>query len=266
MVKKRQNKNIPARCEVANETPEGVDLYLYGTIEDDDSLMYYYEDEIKNLITPGKVRDLVNEVGNKDINIRLNSNGGSVYGSVAIMNYLKNIPNKVNIFIDAVAFSGGSIIAMSGDTLNMYPNSMLMIHQASSSFYGNADEFIEMSKVLNKFDEVVFNSYLSKFNGTEDELKLLIENESYLSATDCKNLGLCDIIIGEEQTFPTIENIKNKVDNLIKEPTKDKPEVKPEVEEDPITPEPDKPEPKEEQGPVKNKSILDKFKKEKGAI
>lgn len=275
MVKKKHNPKIPARCEVLNETADGVDLYLYGTIEDDDSLIYYYEDEIENLITPGKVRDLIDTVGGKEVNIHLNSNGGSIYGSVAIMNYLQSIPNKVNIFIDSVAFSGASIISMSGDTVNMYPNSMMMIHKAGASFYGNSKDFREMAEVLDKFDEVVLNSYLKRFKGTDEDLRNLINNETYLSAKDCQDLGLCDNIVGEEQGFPTIQDINNKVKNLIGTvPTDGERVLKPVAQTEPIQDDKeveapkDKPEDddKELKKEVKNKSILDKFKKEKGAI
>ena len=203
---KAKNKDIPIRCE-AVEQGEKIKLYMYGTIEDDNE----ETDFDNNAITPNKVRNIVSQVGNKDIDLHLSSGGGSVYGSVAIHNYLKTIKNKVTVYIDSIAFSGASIIAMAGDEVVMFANSMMMIHQASLGFYGNSDEFIETAKVLEKFDEVVFNSYLKRFKGSETELKALIKAETYLSSKDCKANGLCDRIEEDEtKDFESLEEIENK--------------------------------------------------------
>ena len=216
-MKHRKSNKIAVKCEVNNITNSSADLYLYGGIDDDD---YCYEDE--DVITPKRVRDAIKDLGNIDLNIHLNTGGGSIYGSVAIHNYLKSIPNKVNIFIDSIAFSGGSIIAMAGDTITMYNNSMMMIHRASVGIYGNSDDLLNTVKVLNKFDEVVFNSYTKRFKGSNEDLKSLIDNETYLTSKDCFLNGLCDIIEGEykaesiENMYNTFEEINNKSDIIDK--------------------------------------------------
>jgi len=104
----------------------------------------------------------------------------------------------VTIVIDAIAASGASIIAMSGDVIKMYPNSMMMIHRASVGCFGNAEELIKIAANLEKFDETVQASYLEHFKGTKEELKNLVWNETYMTAEECVTLGFANEIIQKQ--------------------------------------------------------------------
>lgn len=88
--------------------------------------------------------------------------GGDVFESIAISNLLKQSSKTIEIYVDALAGSGASIITMAGDKRIMYSNAMIMIHQASTCIYGNADQFRKTATDLDKIDSAVIASYKDK--------------------------------------------------------------------------------------------------------
>ena len=204
-------KQIKIKPKVEMVTSDqSVDLYLYGNIVEEIPTHWYSGEPLEgDFICPEKIRNVFDEIGEeKTVNIHLNSGGGDVYASVSISNFIRDRKNPVNIYIDAIAASGASIIAMAADNLYMYPNSMMMIHRAAAYAYGNTDDFAKISADLKKFDEVVCASYLNRFKGTEEELAALIKEETYFTAKECLAVGLADEIVDnpykEEKT--TVEN------------------------------------------------------------
>lgn len=189
---------LDVRCELVNETEDSVDIYLYGRIVDQKPKNYWTgKDEEGDFIYPENMRDLVKKAKEKDINLHINSTGGSIYASIAIHNFLKQSKNKIIVYIDGIAASGASIIAMAGDEIKMPINTTMMIHRAATVIYGNAEKLIKTAKTLEKFDETVLASYQNRFVGTKEELQKLIKEETYLTAEECKTFGLCDLLIDE---------------------------------------------------------------------
>lgn len=190
---------IETRLEVKNETEESVDLYLYGHIRE--ASWWDYENE--DIISSKRVREFLKDIESEEINVHINSGGGDVFESIAIGNLLKQHDSKINIIVDGLAGSGASVIAMAGDTVEMYDNSMMMIHKAWTIVAGNSDEIRKTADDLDKIDTSVLASYKSRFVGTEEELKDLIGDESWLTAEECKTFGFCDEIIEEEKEEKT---------------------------------------------------------------
>lgn len=205
----KENHNVlDVRCELVNETETSVDIYLYGRIVDEQPINWWTgEPEPGEFIYPEDVRNLVKEAGDKEINLHINSKGGSIYASVAINNFLKQCENTINVYIDGVAASGASIIAMAGKKIYMPINTTMMIHRAAVGVYGNADDLRKIAHTLDKFDETVLNSYKNRFVGTVEELKELISEETHLTAEECKAFGLCDEVLDEiKEDNPPVEN------------------------------------------------------------
>ncbi|NYB73861.1 Clp protease ClpP [Sedimentibacter hydroxybenzoicus DSM 7310] len=198
---------LDVRCELVNETEKSVDIYMYGRIVDQQPIDWWTGEPVPgDFIYPEDVRNLVKEAGEREINLHINSTGGSIYASIAINNFLKQCKNRINVYIDGIAASGASIIAMAGDEINMPSNTTMMIHRAAAGVYGNAEDFRKAAHTLDKFDETVLNSYKSRFVGTVEELKNLIKEETYLTAEECKVFGLCDNILEEMEDKLDAEN------------------------------------------------------------
>lgn len=233
----KSNKELKALAKSIKISPkvelitnaESTDVYLYGDIVDEAPVNWFTgEEEEGDFIYPQKIRNIFEEIGEeKEVHLHLNSYGGDVYASVAIGNFIKQAKNKVNIYIDAIAASGASVIAMSADNLYMYSNSMMMIHRASAFSYGNTEELLKVSEDLKKFDEVVLASYLDRFKGTEEELTALIHDETYFTAKECLAVGLVDKIVEVAKKKEAVENtIKASVLDRFKPVAKEQTEVK----------------------------------------
>lgn len=167
------------------------------------------------------------------VDVYINSPGGSVSEGIAIYNILKRTRAYVRVFIDGFACSIASVIAMAGNSISMPKGSMQMIHNAWTIAMGNASELRKVADDMDKINEVVVSAYMSKFNGTEEELRSLLDNETYLTADECLKYGLCTKVIddndntekeveeGIDQNKTLLENklaqlvsIKNAIKNL----------------------------------------------------
>ncbi|EEK42004.1 Clp protease [Bacillus cereus m1293] len=131
------------------------------------------------------------------INIHINSPGGDVFESIAIHNLLKNHKAKVNVYIDGLAASGGSVIAMAADKIVMPKNTMMMIHKAWTYAAGNSEDLRKVANQLEKIDTAVTESYTTRFVGEKNELETLLAEETWLTAEECKTFGFCDEISDE---------------------------------------------------------------------
>lgn len=224
---------IETRLEVRNEVDDGpAELYLYGVIR---SANAWDNENNKTFITAKMVLDKLEELGNKDLDIHLNTRGGDADESIAIRNNLKRHGGRVHVYVDSLAASGGSIIATGADKVLMYESSRMFIHKGWTIAIGNADELMRVAANLEKLDDSIIKNYMSKFVGTEEELKQLLKEETELTAEECLAFGLADEIIkdedleddGEEKEEQNNvkENLFNKYKN--KNNTKKKYEGKP---------------------------------------
>lgn len=137
----------------------------------------------------------LDDLGNIDtLNIYINSPGGDVFEGVTIMNMLKRKKCTKNIYVDGLAASIASVIAMSGDNIIMPSNAMMMIHNAWTVAMGNSNEFRKLADDLEKINTSIRQAYLDKAGDKLDEATLinLMDNESWLTAQECYDYGLCD--------------------------------------------------------------------------
>ncbi|MFS1513635.1 head maturation protease, ClpP-related [Chengkuizengella sp. SCS-71B] len=136
----------------------------------------------------------------KTLNIYMNSPGGSVYEGNAIYNILKRHKAKINIHIDGIAASIASVIAMAGDTIFMPENTMMMIHNPWTFAMGNASDLRKEADDLDKAQESMMISYLAKAGEKleKDKLIRMLDAETWLSAKECVEYGLCDVIEQEK--------------------------------------------------------------------
>lgn len=153
----------------------------------------------------------------KKIHVHINSGGGSAFDGVAICNQLKQHSAEIIVHIDGWAASAASVIAMAGDKIIMPSNTMMMIHQASTFEYGNADLFEKTARNLRKIDSALAASYKKRFVGTDEELKQLLKDETWLTAEEAVALGLADEIADEIEIDDTQEDEEVEVVENFKE-------------------------------------------------
>ena len=154
------------------------------------------------------------EADNKEsINIHINSPGGSAFDAVSIYNRLVESKLKVNVFIDSLAASAASFIAMAGDSIKMYKNSMFMIHQARAGVYGTSKSMLKMSSLLNKVDKNIIDIYAEKTGKSVKKISELMSEETWFSTSEAIEFGLADSVIEDDSDTADAENKSNEISN-----------------------------------------------------
>ena len=196
---------------VKNLTSKSADLYIYGEIVDNSDWKW---DESE--VMPDDVLAALNTVdGLDEINIYINSPGGSVFAGQAIYNMLNRNKAKKNVYIDGVAASMASVIAMVGDTINIPSNAFLMIHKPLTIAIGNATDFRKLADDLDAIETGLIKVYEDNLKeGTDIEsIKQMMEAETWLNGEEAakyfnvevvesKNIAACasDLLNKYEKT------------------------------------------------------------------
>lgn len=126
--------------------------------------------------------------------LRLNSPGGSVFDAVAIYNAIKRHSGTVTVWIDGIAASAASYIAMAGDEVVMPENAFLMIHDPAGMVVGTATDMRAMAEALDKIKGSLLQGYAAKSGRPQEEIAPLMAAETWLDAKDALDLGFVDRI------------------------------------------------------------------------
>lgn len=177
----KNKNNIKNLLQIKNSTETSCDLYFYGDIVDswwgawDD--MDQYPESIKNFLDEAK---------GKDINIYINSGGGSVFAGMAIYNMLKRHQGYKTVYVDGLAGSIASVIALAGDKVIIPSNAYMMIHKPWSGLYGNSTELREMADTLDKIEEGILNVYNENLaeNADFEVVKAMVNAETWLTGDE----------------------------------------------------------------------------------
>jgi len=127
-----------------------------------------------------------------NLRVRINSPGGSVFEGIAIANALRSHPGNVIVQVDSVAASIASVIAMAGDRVEMAPNSMIMVHEASGVCLGNASDMEEMARLLALISDNIADAYAAKAGGTREQWRETMRAETWYLPEDAVTAGLAD--------------------------------------------------------------------------
>jgi ATP-dependent protease ClpP protease subunit len=123
------------------------------------------------------------------IDLRLNSPGGSVFDAVAIYNALKRHSGEITVWIDGIAASAASYIAMAGDEIVMPENAFLMIHDPSGLVMGTAADMREMADTMDKIAGSMIRGYAGRSGRSEEEIAALMTAETWFDAQDALAAG-----------------------------------------------------------------------------
>lgn len=131
--------------------------------------------------------------GAEIFHIHINSGGGSVFDGFTIYNLLKK--ENVEIYIDGWAASIASLIAMAGKKVYAYKNSFLMIHNPSTLAWGDENEMARAKDQLEMIKKSIVQAYVDKTGMPEDDIKTMMNDETWMSADEAKDKGFVDEII-----------------------------------------------------------------------
>lgn len=157
-------------------------------------LRIYQEIGFAGVTAQAFVADL-KAISARQIDLRLNSPGGDALDSLLIYSALRTHPATVTVFVDGLAASGASVIAMSGDRVVMARHSAMMIHEAHGPMTGTAADFLEYAEVLEDFSDRIADIYQER---VPDTLKVTwrrrMKAETWYTEEAAVAAGLADMV------------------------------------------------------------------------
>lgn len=172
--------------------PKKAELYLYGEIGDST----FWGDEV----TPsGFAKDLA-ALGQIDqLDVFINSPGGSVFAGMAIYNILKRHEAKKTVHVDGLAASSASIVAMAGDRIVVPKSGTIMIHQAWAVGMGNKWSMRALADELDRLDGQLAQIYADRTGNSKDVITAWMESERWMSGDEALADGFCDEVDESKQ-------------------------------------------------------------------
>lgn len=186
-----------------------VDIQIYGDI----TSWEWYENDISSYTLSKQIEGLECD----KINVYINSYGGEVAEGLAIYNQLKRHKAKVKTVCDGFACSAASVVFMAGDERIMSTASLLMIHNAWSWTSGNANELRKQADDLDKITQASVNAYMQEVNITEEELKQMLDDETWITPQEALEMGFITTIVNEKDTNGASQSVKKSLIKMIKE-------------------------------------------------
>jgi ATP-dependent Clp endopeptidase proteolytic subunit ClpP len=160
----------------------------------------------------------------KHIDVRINSNGGEVYSGIAIFNALRNSTADIGIYVDGIAASMASVIALCGKHVEMSKYARLMLHSVSGGCYGNKKDMQKCIDEISGLEDTLCRMYGEKTGMTKEDVKAKYfdDEDHWLTADEALSLGFIDGIydadpVPEDSTPEQIYSIFN---NRLEEPSK----------------------------------------------
>lgn len=192
-------------------------IFLYGDIGD------YYE--VQSVRVAGELLEA--EKAGRRVNIRINSNGGEVYCGIAIYNAIKGCKADVHLYVDGIAASMASVIALCGKPVEMSKYARLMLHSVSGGCYGNKKDMQKCIEEIESLEDSLGDIYAARLGMTKEEVKAAYFDgeDHWLTADEALRLGFVDGIYDAEPVpaDSTPEQIYTLFNNRLSEPqNKDK--------------------------------------------
>lgn len=177
--------------EIKNLTENKGELLLYGEIAESS----WWGDEV----TPKQFAEDLKNLGSvSEIDVRINSMGGDVFAANTIASLLRANSANINVYIDGIAASAATIIAMAGDTIYIPENAMMMIHDPLVGLMGyyNKKDFEDFIEILEKIKDSIATSYVAQTKKSKEEIDEIMSNETWYSGAEAVENGFADELIG----------------------------------------------------------------------
>ena len=187
---------------IKNKSSEVADVYLFNDIGTFGVTAQNFIDEIK-------------EYEDTELNIHINSLGGEVFEGMAIYSIIQRRKAKTTVYIEGIAASIASVIALAADEVIMSENSLLMIHNAWGGTQGEAKDMRKQAEILDKITNEIAEVYVKKSGIPYNEVIRMMDEETWLTAEEAVALGLVDSIsepikVAAKYDVSKYKNITNK--------------------------------------------------------
>lgn len=205
----------PTPAPAAAPTATATKFWNVATVGDDEAEITLYGDVMSKqptdwwtgepepglYITPeGFMEDLAAVKDKGHITVKLNSCGGDLYTGIAIHNALKTLSGEVNVVVEGIAASAASVIMCAGDTVTVYPGSLVMIHGVSVLLWDslNIQDMKQLIKGMDASERAVAEIYDGKTGLGVDTLRSMMTKETWMTGREALEKGFADAIKEDE--------------------------------------------------------------------
>jgi len=183
--------------------------------------------------SPSMVDKVIEKANGEDLEVEINSGGGSVFAGSEIYTALKSYKGNVTVKIVGLAASAASVIAMAGKKVTMSPTAQMMIHNVSSRAEGDYREMEHTAEILKNANNTIANAYRLKTGKEQDELLSLMNKETWMTAQKAKELGFIDEVMFEDIQLAASTSysgllppeVINKMRNTVKNPVQNESDI-----------------------------------------
>lgn len=201
--------------QLKSKGKKSAELTIYGSIGED-----IWSD---TGITAKKVIDAIKDFGEiENLDVRINSMGGDVFEGVTIYNRLKQMKASITVYVDGLAASIASIIAMAGDEIILSEGSLMMVHSPMTFAYGNQRDLQNKIEILDTIEEEMLGIYSRKTGLPRSEIRNLLHAETWLNAQESLEKGFATSISEEEAVAACSDSDFLKFSKMYKNCPKDK--------------------------------------------
>lgn len=177
--------------------------------------------------SPNSVNKEIEEANGDDLEVEINSGGGSVFAGSEIYTALKSYPGNVVVKIVGLAASAASVIAMAGKKVLMSPTAQMMIHNVSSRQHGDYRDMEHMAEILKNANQTIANAYRIKSGMDQNELLKLMDKETWLTAQQAQEYKLIDEVMFESNQLVASygsgllpQSVIDKIRNTVEHPSR----------------------------------------------
>lgn len=172
----------PKGFAIVNAAPGTMDLYIYSFIGSS-----WFGDGVTAKQVKNALRDAGDDV--EQINVYINSPGGDVFEGVTIYNLLARHKANVTVYIDGLAASAASVVAMAGDEIRIAENAMVMVHNPAGIVVGYAADMRQYADTLDKVADTIVATYAARTGQTPKKIAELMDAETWMDADEAIELG-----------------------------------------------------------------------------
>lgn len=180
--KPRDLSSQPLNYKMVNKTNDLGEIYLYDMIGGWGITAQQFAKDLKSL---GNV---------KNIDLRINSDGGDVFDGRAIYTQLASHPARVVAHVDGLAASIASLIMCAANEIRMADGSFIMIHNAWGFGVGDSSEMRRLADLLDSVTGEITNTYVVRTGCDRNEIKQMMDDETWMTSKEAKDKGFCDVV------------------------------------------------------------------------
>ena len=183
LLKANANKDAPTiRADASGDVGH---VYVYDVIDS------YWGASAKALV------EALAGMKGKPVALHLNSPGGDVFEARAMVSALRAHGSPVTTYIDGLAASAATYLALSGDQVHITDGGMFMVHNSWTVAWGNKTELRSTADLLDKIDGTIAADYMRKTKASTEQVTAWMEAETWFTAQEAFDAGFVDAIDGQ---------------------------------------------------------------------